>query len=387
MTRRSRATPSSPCCSIPPATAGRSAAGAARPTRPGGEARRATAAVARSGNGCGPRPSSVTAPAAGAPPAAGGQPVPMPAGPVRLAVAGPRGVRLDLRRPRPAGDRARPRHLLRRFAPSPGWPARTGRGRCSTPETASGAGSPKPMPPATRRCRVLLRGCLSTRRSDPTMPPAEPEWALSSPPSPPSRRPFGAGASPGGISNAGIPGAAPGPGARTHYAFDSSGAGGTVRVVVIDNSLGSLAASDPHQNPAEAQLPWLTAVLADARAKGIPTVVMGNRSLNVNFTPKLNVAADGTQVAQVLVAGGASAYLFDRPEENRVIQIPAGGADTIPSFGVGTSRVPIPDRRRGRPGNRRRPLRRRRRPGPRGGRGSAGPRDQPGAGRGTARSR
>jgi hypothetical protein len=148
--------------------------------------------------------------------------------------------------------------------------------------------------------------------------------------------PLGAGAPPPGISTAGIPGAVPGPGARTHYAFDSAGAAGTVRVIVIDNSLGSLAASDSHQNPAEPQLPWLQAVLADARAKGIPSIVMGNRSLNVSFTPKLNVAADGTQVAQALVAGGASAYLFDRPEENRVMQVPAGGGETIPSFGIGS---------------------------------------------------
>ncbi|HEX3239465.1 MAG TPA: hypothetical protein VHR18_04945 [Solirubrobacterales bacterium] len=148
--------------------------------------------------------------------------------------------------------------------------------------------------------------------------------------------PFGTGAAPAGISTAGIPGAAGSGEARTHYAFDSSGAGGTVRVVVIDNSLGSLAASDPYQNPPEAQLPWLEAVLADARAKGIPTVVMGNRGLNPNFTPRLNVASDGNEVARALVAGGASAYLFDRPEENRAMRIPAGAATTIPSFGTGT---------------------------------------------------
>ncbi len=149
--------------------------------------------------------------------------------------------------------------------------------------------------------------------------------------------PFGSGAPPNGISTAGIPGATPIAGlARTHYAFDSSGPGGTVRVIVIDNSLGSLAASDPQQNPVEAQLPWLEAVLADARAKGIRVVAMGNRSLNTSFTPKLNVAADGDQVARALVDGGASAYLFDRPEENRAMRIPAGAARTIPSFGAGT---------------------------------------------------
>jgi len=148
--------------------------------------------------------------------------------------------------------------------------------------------------------------------------------------------PLGSGAAPAGISTAGIPGAAPAPVARTHYAFDSIGPEGTVRVVVIDNSLGSLAASDLHQNPDEDQLPWLEAVLADARAKGIPVIVMGNRSLNTSFTPTLNVASDGDEVARVLVAGGASAYLFDRPEENRSMRIPAGAAQTIPSFGTGT---------------------------------------------------
>ena len=148
--------------------------------------------------------------------------------------------------------------------------------------------------------------------------------------------PFGAGAAPAGVSAAGIPGAAPASGARTHYAFDSSGPGGTVRVIVIDNSKGSLATSDLSQNPPEAQLPWLEAVLADARTKGIPSIVMGNRSLNTSFTPKLNVAEDGDEVARALVAGGASAYVFDRPEENRTMQIPAGGSTTIPSFGSGT---------------------------------------------------
>ena len=148
--------------------------------------------------------------------------------------------------------------------------------------------------------------------------------------------PLGTGPAPAGTSVAGIPGAAPGPGARTHYAFDTTGGGGAVRVVVIDNSLGSLAASDPHQNPAEPQLPWLEAVLADARAKGIATIVMGSRGLNTSFTPKLNVATDGTEVARALVAGGASAYLFDRPEETRSMRIPAGATETIPSFGIGT---------------------------------------------------
>lgn len=141
-----------------------------------------------------------------------------------------------------------------------------------------------------------------------------------------------------GVSTDLIPGAAPaaGSGARTHYAFDSSGLGGQVRVVVIDNSAGSLAESDPHQVPAEAQQPWLTAVLDDAKARGIPSLVLGSRDLNPRAKPALNVASDGDAVAQLLVDHGASAYFFDRPEENRTGAVPAGGQVTIPSFGTGT---------------------------------------------------
>ncbi|MDA0185513.1 hypothetical protein OJ997_34730, partial [Solirubrobacter phytolaccae] len=126
------------------------------------------------------------------------------------------------------------------------------------------------------------------------------------------------------------------PGARTHYAFDSLGAGGTVRVVVIDNSAGSLADSDPHQNPPEPQLPWLIATLDEAKRQGVPSIVMGSRDLNTRFAPALNVATDGDEVAQVLVDHGASAYFFERPEENRVYPIPSGALTTIPSFGTGT---------------------------------------------------
>ncbi len=159
--------------------------------------------------------------------------------------------------------------------------------------------------------------------------------------------PFGEGAPPAGISTANIP--APSgpvrPGARTHYAFDSSGPAGTVRVIVIDNSRGSLAASDPYQNPAEPQAPWLAEMLADARARGIPAIVVGSRELNPNLPPALNVATDASEEAQIMVEGGASAYLYERPEESRASQIPSGAATTIPEYGTGALgyRSPIAD--------------------------------------------
>ncbi len=161
------------------------------------------------------------------------------------------------------------------------------------------AGSAPPTRAATRNCSAPSRACRSSRRSAPTTLERR---AI-------DRLPQRLRRLPGAVRlrrragrrlHRGHPRRATGSGARTHYAFDSDGPGGTVRVIVIDNSLGSLAASDPHQNPAEAQLPWLEAVLADARAKGIPAIVMGNRSLNTNFTPKLNVA-DGRR------RGGAGA--------------------------------------------------------------------------------
>ncbi|MFZ1154828.1 MAG: hypothetical protein WAN93_07990, partial [Solirubrobacteraceae bacterium] len=148
--------------------------------------------------------------------------------------------------------------------------------------------------------------------------------------------PFGEGATPSAISTTSIPqGPAPSPGARTHYAFDSTGQAGTVRVIVIDNSRGSLAASDPYQNPAQAQAPWLAQTLADAKARGIPAIVVGSRELNPNLPPALNVASDADEEATIMAQGGASAYLYERPEESRTSRIPSGGSITIPEFGTG----------------------------------------------------
>ncbi len=269
------------------------------------------------------------------PPAAGRQPVPMPAGPIRLAVAG----------------HAQCEGPCAELAPHSIGPDRTLTAALQTIATMRGGAGPRALLYTGNRIASGLGTSDASRYaellgSQPTLPvyPALGSGDASNGAGSTAFRsafgafpaPFGSGATPAGISTAGIPGAPPGAGARTHYAFDSEGPGGTVRVIVIDNSLGSLAASDPHQNPAEAQLPWLEAVLADARAEGIAAIAMGNRSLNTSFTPKLNVATDGGDVAQALVEGGASAYLFDRPEENRAIRIPAGAATTIPSYGVGT---------------------------------------------------
>lgn len=274
--------------------------------------------------------------AASAPPAAGTQPVQMPAGPIRLAVAGNAECDspcADLEREEIGPDRSLSAALravaaMRSGGNGPrallytGNRVKSGLGDADAARFAELLGGVPGLPVFPALGSDDAAGGFGSARF---------ESALAGFPAP-----LGSGAAPAGITTAGIPGAVASSGARTHYAFDSHGAGGTVRVVVIDNSLGSLAASDPQQNPAEAQLPWLESVLADARAKGIPVVVMGNRSLNTSFTPKLNVASDGDRVARALVDGGASVYLFDRPEENRSMRIPAGADQTIPSFGTGT---------------------------------------------------
>ncbi|HME01540.1 MAG TPA: hypothetical protein VKG38_00735 [Solirubrobacteraceae bacterium] len=108
------------------------------------------------------------------------------------------------------------------------------------------------------------------------------------------------------------------------YAFDSGGGGGTVRVIVLDYSASELA-------PGE--LGWLAEQLDAAKGARIPALVMGSADIVDREAP--NRAADGAAVEQVLLAHGASAYLFDSPNENRALRI-GSGANSIPAFGTGT---------------------------------------------------
>jgi Transglycosylase SLT domain len=105
--------------------------------------------------------------------------------------------------------------------------------------------------------------------------------------------PFGPGAAPPGIAplSSGDP---TGP-VRKYYAFDASQNGGTVRLIVLDNSAGSLEASAPGQTR------WLTDELAGAQTAGLPVVVIAARPLNSN---DLGAASDGDQVAAQLAAAG-----------------------------------------------------------------------------------
>ncbi len=126
-----------------------------------------------------------------------------------------------------------------------------------------------------------------------------------------------------------------------YYAFDSEGAAGTVRVIVLDSSRHFEAASFE-----ATQLAWLSHELEEAAAIGIPAIVVGNADLNALIAAE-DVGAK--ELAQVLAFGSlskhscttaspcasASAYFYDSPEEN-VTKPLLVGSESIPTFGSGT---------------------------------------------------
>ena len=113
------------------------------------------------------------------------------------------------------------------------------------------------------------------------------------------------------------------PAGTSAYAFDSSGAGGTVRVIALDYSAPGLG---------QVQLRWLEEQLEHARSEGVPTIVMGNADVVSRDGAH---APDAASVERALLRGGASAYIFDSPNENRKVQI-GSGSNAIPAFGTGT---------------------------------------------------
>jgi hypothetical protein len=106
---------------------------------------------------------------------------------------------------------------------------------------------------------------------------------------------------------------------QPYYAFDSGGAAGTVRVIVLDDS----------SDVATTQQSWLEGELAGRN--GEPAIVLGNANLNTQIA-----AGDPSAiaVAGILQRGGASAYFYDAPEENR--HAPLTGAPSVETFGSGT---------------------------------------------------
>jgi hypothetical protein len=124
--------------------------------------------------------------------------------------------------------------------------------------------------------------------------------------------PFGTLGEPAaGLAPAGASGEPCGTGQSGYYALESSGRGGTVRVIVLDDS----------SPVGGAQLRWLDAQLASVRGKE-PAIVIGN-------------ATPAGGVAEALMNYEASAYFYDSPERNVKGQI-GSGVRAVPTFGSGT---------------------------------------------------
>jgi len=90
-----------------------------------------------------------------------------------------------------------------------------------------------------------------------------------------------------------------------YYAIDSGGPSGTVRVIVLDDSL----------DVDTTQLSWLARQLSGAAGAHIPAIVIGNANLNAE------IQAGDTQAVEVARVLGqaeacASAYFYDSPEVN-----------------------------------------------------------------------
>ena len=133
-------------------------------------------------------------------------------------------------------------------------------------------------------------------------------------------QPFGkAGPALPGESASGEPCAS---GQSRYYAFDSTGSAGTVRVIVLDGST----------DVGPTQLAWLATELSGAKSSAEPAIVIGNADLNAQIHAGDEAAAG---VAQTLVAGGASAYFYDSPEENVTKPLQVGGKSIL-TFGSGT---------------------------------------------------
>jgi hypothetical protein len=122
-------------------------------------------------------------------------------------------------------------------------------------------------------------------RADETQP-----WAEAFAEAPP---PFGSGTGASAVTP--VSSGAPSGEVHRYYAFDAHQNEGTVRVIVLDNALGSLEKS------AEGQRAWLEQQLAGANGAGVPIVVIAARPL------RRADSGDGEEVASLLASAGVLA--------------------------------------------------------------------------------
>jgi hypothetical protein len=160
-------------------------------------------------------------------------------------------------------------------------------------------------------------------------------WAEAFSESPP---PFGAGQAGAGIAPISSEAPAPNGDAYRYYAFDAYQNGGIVRVIVLDNSLGSLAASSTaDEQPPSREREWLEAQLGQAEreeqafAQHVPIIVIASQPLRPGIG-----ASDGESVASLLARRGVAAVFTASPaqrdERHEVPENPRSGEGQIPEY-------------------------------------------------------
>jgi hypothetical protein len=141
--------------------------------------------------------------------------------------------------------------------------------------------------------------------------------------------PFGRAPAPDGITSAGS--GAPTGAVHRYYAFDAAQNGGRLRVIVLDNSQGSLEDSSPGQTA------WLDDRLADAQAAGLAVVVVTARPLRGSV---YGGASDADGLAAKLAGAGVLAVFTTSgsvwtSQVNRRAMVPENadaGAPQIPEY-------------------------------------------------------
>ncbi len=108
------------------------------------------------------------------------------------------------------------------------------------------------------------------------------------------------------------------------YAFESKGAAGTVRVIVLDDS-------SEDAEVGATQLAWLEEELK-ARGAGQAAIVVGYADLGAQRAAGSQSAAN---LIEVLAKDGAAGYFFDSPEQNIKETLSWDGIE-VPAYGSGT---------------------------------------------------
>jgi photosystem II stability/assembly factor-like uncharacterized protein len=139
--------------------------------------------------------------------------------------------------------------------------------------------------------------------------------------------PFGSSSDTAGITPVSSGASTPNGLVHRYYAFDAHQNGGVLRVIVLDNSKGSLEGSSPGQTK------WLEEQLDSAR--GTPVVAVTALPLHGSANGR-DDASDGREIASLLARAGVLAVFTTNPNQlDEHFSVPEGaaaGTPTIPEY-------------------------------------------------------